>query len=466
MSDSNGGDHALIAPLAAYAASLESDQLPDSAIWRLKNSVRDALACGLYGSSLPWGRMVADVAHGQAPLDESVIIWGSDRRAGAFGGALANGVAVQAYELDDLHAEASLHGSSTMLPATLALADLRGGVSGRDLMASLAVGWEVGLRINRCVGTLLQFGWHPPTIMGTVAAAAAAGRLLKLPAEAMQNCLNLAILQASGLTVVQYGGMAKRLYAGRAAEIGVQSALLAERGFTTPSQVLEHPFGGFLNTFGQGRGYEAEAISDGLGEVHAANSISFKLYSCCAAIHPAIDLLGDLISDHSDLSEGNIAHIDIYLTDYGLKHVGFSYEPDNATTAQFSAQYAFAVRLLEGAVFVDQFRDELLADPNVLNLIERIEVHHDPGLDSSDIRARRTARVEVRLNDGRLLAAQGFVASGHPERPASEEDLKAKFSRLAEVVLDRDQSEELAYAVRALDEMPDVRSLTDLTRPR
>ncbi len=458
MSTENGTAAAL-RRFAEWAAGVQLADLPDHVVGRLKESVRDGIGCAIYGSDLPWARIVADALSDQSGGGPATI-WGTGAKADVVSVAAANGTAIQSYELDDMHAEASLHGSSTMLPATIGLAELRGGVSGAELLAALAVGWEAGVRVNRCMGHILVFGWHPPTIMGTVAATAAAGRLLDLTPDQMYQCLSLGLLQASGLTVVQFGGMAKRFYAGRAAETGVQSALLAQRGFTAPDDVFGEPVGGFLPTFAPGRDYDVEALTRDLGASPAAGGISFKLYSSCGSSHPVLDMLADIIAENPDVTADSVEHIGLELTEHSYKHIGFRYVPDNAVTAQFSVEYCVAAYLLEGTVFVEQFRDELLADPRILDLVGRTTTSCDPSLESKDdLRSKRAARITLRMHDGRTVVREGMLARGYADKPAAEQELKGKFDRLVSGKLSAEQAAELSDLIGRLDSVPDVTAL-------
>lgn len=443
-----------------WAASVQLSDLPPEVVTRLGQSVRDALGCAIFCSDLPWVQITSEAVKNQSSGVGPATVWGTGGHADAAAAALANGTAVQSYELDDMHAEASVHASSTMLPATLALAELRGGVSGGDLLVALAIGWEAAVRVNRCMGHILIHGWHPPTIMGTIASAAAAGRLLGLDAEQLYRCISQGLLEASGLTVVQYGGMSKRLYAGKAAEVGVRCALLAELGFTTPDNVLGEQVGGFLTSFAPGRAYDVGALDRGLGERFAAEGICFKLYSSCGSSHPAIDMLADVMAERPGASAQDVSAIDIELTEHSFKHIGFPYLPDTAVTAQFSVIYCLAVYLLEGEVFVEQFRDELLDDPLLLDLVSRITTSCDPALESKDdLRSKRNVRIRVRFTDGDVVEREGMLARGYADRPASEDELRAKFERLVSGKLTADAASELSHLAVRLPELTDVTRL-------
>ena len=204
--------------LAEFAAALRFEDLPPAVVAHAKECLLDTLGCGLFGSTLPWSRILANTL-GKVEHDRTSAVWGTSDRLSSPAAALANGAAVHGFELDDLHKESILHPGSVVAPAALAAADLATVVGGRDLLTALVAGYEVGARVGMSLGTahLLQ-GWHPTGTHGTVAAAAAAASVLRLTPEQTHQALGIAGSQAGGLMAAQFSSMVKRFHAGRAAE--------------------------------------------------------------------------------------------------------------------------------------------------------------------------------------------------------------------------------------------------------
>ncbi len=116
--------------------------------------------------------------------------------------------------------------------------------------------------------------------------------------------------------------------------------------------------------------------------------------------------------------------------------------------------------LLEDDLFVDQFAEEKLADPRVLDLAGRIECTHDPELDAFGSFQRRT-RVEVRLEDGQLLSTVGETR-GTPGNPLTRGDVVDKFRKVTERRLGRDAQEALIAVCDRLETLEDTRRLSSL----
>lgn len=451
--------------LALWAATASPQGFNAQTVDRLKQSVRDAVGCSLYCSGLQWSRIIVEAMLDETAGAGTVAVWGTSYRLSPAAAALVNGSFVQGFELDDFHLTANMHGSSTMLPAGVALASHRGGISGTELIAALAVGWEVGTRISVAGirGNALVRGWHTPTINGTFAAAAVAGRLLRLDPMRMYQCLSLAALHAGGLIAVQYGGMAKRLYAGRASQAGLYAALLANRGFTAPPDVFERRPGGFFPTF-LPDGYDINALTRDLGGAHAADGISFKLYAACSAIHPALDAMKRLLVEHQ-ITAIDIQGITVALGEFAYHHVGWPYRVESVTTAQFSIAYGLAVMIISGEASVEQYTEAMIRDPCVLALVARIRVVEDPAVSASDSAFRNAARLSVELVNGAVYEGGAQIARGNADNPATDEELATKFHILAGHALPVFQVDALAKVIDRLEQLPDVREFETLMTP-
>ena len=234
--------------------------------------------------------------------------------------ALLNGTAGHAFELDDIHRGAILHPNSLCPPVVLGLAEWRGGLTGAEALTAIAAGYEVGTGIGRAATQALFFrGFHPQGTTGVFVAAAAAARALSLDAEKTLHALGIAGSQAAGLMAAQAGAMVKRMNAGRAAQSGVYGALLAERGFTGITDVLEAPYGGFLRAMSGDP--DPTRLTDGLGTVWEIGAVHFKPHASVTSIHAALDGLRDLM-ESNDLTADDIDSLEV-----GVSPMTYTSEP-------------------------------------------------------------------------------------------------------------------------------------------
>jgi aconitate decarboxylase len=237
-----------VAPrLGAWVSELRLADIPADVVEHIKTCLIDALGCGLFGAAQPWGVIASNVAVSMSGGGASSL-FGRGEKVGPGDAALANGTAIHGFELDDAHVSSSHHPGAVTVPAVLAVAEARA-ASGADILAALAAGYEVGLRLGICAGVSHSTsGFHVAGTVGPFGAAAAAARLLNLTASQTAHSLGIGGTQAAGLYSARTGAMTKRFHAGRASQSGVVAALLAEQGFTGSLDVVEAPFGGFMST--------------------------------------------------------------------------------------------------------------------------------------------------------------------------------------------------------------------------
>src|SRR5258705_13636157 len=193
--------------LAEFAVALTYDDLPTPVVARLKSCVLDALGCCLFGVTLPWTRMLIDLVIEEGGNPQARVI-GTGLKTGVSQAVLIGAPAGHGFEMDDIHAAAHLHAGSLALPVALALADARGSGDGRSLIAALAAGYEVGLRVSlAATGKLFMRGHHFQGACGPFVAAATATNLLRLTPEAARHAIGIAGSFGAGLMAAQEGGM-------------------------------------------------------------------------------------------------------------------------------------------------------------------------------------------------------------------------------------------------------------------
>ena len=414
--------------LAEFLAGLRYDEIPDPVRDHARVCMLDTVGCGLFGSTLSWSGTLTDVVQELEPVGRARI-WGTTIRTSPGGAALANGTAVHGFELDDLHPRSIVHPGSVVLPAAVAMAEHVGGVSGPRLRAAVIAGYEAAARVGLTVGSshLLQ-GWHPTGTHGAVGAAAACGLILGLSPTQMTHALSLGATQASGLMSAQYGGMAKRMHAGRASQSGVYAAALASRGFTGVPNVFEAPYGGYCATFAPD--FDVSALTRDLGTVWETLNVGFKPYSTNGSCHAALDALFELRSAHA-FEAKSVKSVTADVSTATQRHVGWAYTPGGITRAQMNLPFILAVALTDGAAFVDQFTEARVAEPSVVELAQRISVRADTDIDAKGPDFRHEVHLRVVLDDGRTLHSSREHGRGNPKSPLSTDEVIGKFRILA-----------------------------------
>jgi 2-methylcitrate dehydratase PrpD len=448
--------------LADAVSRLGYADLPPDVVEKTKYVVLDQLGCQLACSGLPWNRIVYDYVRELGGAGRSSVV-GHGLRTSAESAALVNGTFGHGFEIDDFHIRCLAHPGCVAVPAALAVAEGRG-ASGRDFIAAAALAAEVILRVGKASGysSVVERGFHETSVQGPFGAAAGAGKLLGLDREKLLHGLSIAGSHASGtLEYAQTGGDVKRLHAGIAAAAGIRSALLAERGLTGPPTVLEGRRGVF-QAFANA--YDAGAAVDGLGESYHLLGIGFKAYCCMGLIHSQIDAVRELVDEHR-LADADIDEIVLGTSRLGLSHGGSAGPaPQSISEAQFSSHFSIGLTVVKGAndfgayweAFENGFRD-----PRVLDVARRVTLVLDDECDRA-FPEHNMCKATIRTRDGRSLETTIPDARGFPGNPLTPGELEQKFIGLATVVLPESRAARLMETILTLEQLEDVRELTEL----
>jgi 2-methylcitrate dehydratase PrpD len=421
-------------------------------------AILDTVGVTLAGAPEPAARIVRQVA--TPDQTGACVVIGTGVRATADAAALANGTAAHALDFDDMCFVSLAHPSAPLVAASLAAAELVD-ASGRALIDAYIVGFEIEGRLGRTMNPRhYERGWHCTSTLGTIGAAAAASRLLGLDEEATGRALAIAASAASGLKA-NFGTMVKPLHAGLAARNGVLAARLAHAGLSASVDALLGDQG-FLMAMSSQRDRTAldQALAD-LGERWEIvdTGITVKLYPSCAATHPTLDVLLDL-SRNERFSSRDIDAIDIGV-DAMTPTVLIYARPETGLQAKFSMPFCAAAAVVRGHVGVETFDDRSIKDPAIEAIRSRVAMRVDSTLDASAPPLTQ-ARVHVRLRDGREFTRLATGARGYPERPASADDVAAKFLSCAARALSESAAQQALAAMQALEDAPSVRQALEL----
>jgi 2-methylcitrate dehydratase PrpD len=419
--------------LAEFAVGLGYDDFPDDVKQRAKDSLADTIATIVFGSSLPWSRIVVDYARRMGHGGKSHILGdGNDPITAPFA-ALANGALAHAFEQDGaVRPSAGAHPGATIMSASLALAQERG-FSGKDLLTAFISGTEVMIRIGRATKHSNETrGFHAPGTTGPFGAAVGCGKLLDLDAEQMTNALGIAGSLSSGLVEFSRSGtgaMVKRLHFGRAAEGGLLAANLASSGFTGPHTVLEGDCG-FLRVFCDE--WDMSQLNKDFGTLWHTRRISMKRYACHTAGHTPVQAIVDF-KRREGLKASDVETVVIEVGEKELSRHDIK-DPPDVMIGQYSVSFCVALALTGDAEDPRTFRDADVTDPEIRSLIDSIRlVPWGPSKRPSPIATVTT----VTTKDGRVLKAEVGDFKGTPESPLDHCELREKFLMLTR---DRDDA--------------------------
>jgi len=427
---------------------------PPEARARAAVAVLDTVGVTLAGASEPASRIVQRVVAAEG--GDACGVFGTAVRAGISGAALANGTAAHALDYDDMCFVSLAHPSAPLVPAILAAAESER-LTGRAVLDAYIVGFEIEARLGALMNPRhYRRGWHCTSTLGTIGAAAAVSRLLGLDATAAGQALAIAASEASGLKE-NFGTMVKPLHAGLAARNGVLAALLARGGMTASDRALDGPQG-FLHALDS----EGDALDGAIEDLAVRwetldTGITVKLYPSCAGTHPSLDAILDL-RRREGFTAGDVERIEVDV-DAIVPTILIYDRPATGLEAKFSLPFCAAAAIVSGRVGVDTFDDAALSSPEVTALMARVAMRVDPSLDGLGPPLTQ-ARIAITLRDGRVLTQHADGARGYPARPASDEELDAKFLACAGRALPAPSAARALELLRAIDSLADIGTLT------
>jgi 2-methylcitrate dehydratase PrpD len=123
--------------------------------------------------------------------------------------------------------------------------------------------------------------------------------------------------------------------------------------------------------------------------------------------------------------------------------------------------FTSAMMILDRNAMQEQFREDRLADPEALAIIDKIKIEVDPKYDAGCDATRHCARVEIITTDGRRVAREVLERPGSPGNPLPPQQLRRKFETLAAAVLPQDRIARIIDVVHSLEDT-DTRVLTGL----
>ena len=446
--------------LAEYVSTLAYKKIPQEVISHAKLCIIDAFGCALFGSTLPWGKIITSFTK-EMGKGKGALIWCDGSEVPSTNAPLANGTLIHSFEMDDLHRVGVIHPGSEAIPAADALVRRGGHVDGKQFLTAVIAGYEVGCRVGMTGGaSQLRRGFHPSATSGTFAAGASAAKMLRLNPGKTLHALGIAGTQAAGLMAAQHSSMVKRMHPGRSAQAGVYGALLAAKGFTGIEDILEAPYGGFCSTFCDNP--NLSHLTQDLGVRFETLNVGCKPYPCCGSNHTSIDALKKILREHPEVNAESVDKIRIRTTRATKLHVGWAYEPKSMTTAQMNLPFCVAVLLHDRDFFVDQITEKSIRSESIVKTTKKIEVLEDPELEALGDEGRHGVNLEVELKDGRSYSEKVLHAKGSDKHPMTRDEALKKFRLLASRVLSRSRVERLEDTLLNLEKLDDARKIAKL----
>jgi 2-methylcitrate dehydratase PrpD len=413
------------ATLASFASALRYEDIPPPVVRRAEDLLLDWAASALAGKGARAVEAIERFARQMGPAEGPAEVLISRRRTSPLFAAMVNAGASHFAEQDDVHNGSVFHPGAVVFPPALAVAQALGS-SGRELLTAAVAGYEVGIRVGEFLGRSHYKVFHTTGTAGTVAAAAAAGRLLALDATTMLHAFGSAGTQAAGLwEFLRDAADSKQLHTAKAAADGLLAAYLAHDGFTGARHIFEGAQG---MAAGMSSDADPSRLTDRLGERWALAETSFKFHASCRHTHPAADALLKVVTEH-ELVPDAIKRVTAQVHQAAIDVLGPVTDPATVHQAKFSMGTVLAEIATFHRAGLAEFEHHF-RDPGIVAFRDRVRMVPDVEVEAA-YPQRWIGKVEVETIDGRVLTGRVDEPKGDPGNTLSRAELAEKAQRLA-----------------------------------
>ena len=448
----------LVQQLARWVLDIDASAIPAPAVLQTKMLILDALGCALAARAEDAYRRALKVLEAIGGDPECTVI-GSGRRLPVTSAVMLNGILIRELDLNDIYIGTGRLGHpSDNIAVALSMGE-RQQSPGREVLASVAVGYELYCRLQDLASSADP--WDH-VAASALAAPAIAGRLLHLGCDQLANALALSAVHGNTLAVVRSGQLsnAKAMANALVAHQATLCALLAAQGMTGPAEVFE----------GRGGLEQAVLAAGDTGRLVASVKTDFKITDVGIKAYPCVGtaqaMIAAVLEARAAFAEPvhQIKEIEMRMADIPFVRGQVEDEerrrPTSRETADHSFYYLAAVALTDGELTQAQFENQRWLDPSIKTLMERIKIRTDAAL---NLHAPGTYPCAVRLvsETGKSGAAEVFYPKGHPKNRMARSEVEAKFRGCTRSLLS--EAEQTAVISLVWD-LENVSSISEIMR--
>jgi 2-methylcitrate dehydratase PrpD len=425
------------ATLANYVAQTLDRDLPANVAAQAKLHILDTLAAAISGSRLKPGLFAARYAVSLGGKPEATVI-GTSLLTSPVVAAFANGMMAHSDETDDTHPVGPFHPGCGTIPAALATGEVTGR-SGADLLRSVTLGYDVGVRLLQALGGTRH---NPSCMTNTFAATATAVAMMRLDQRQVRHAFSYAGQLASGIGYwdrdIEH--IEKAFDFSMGARNGVTAATMVAMGATA----TDDPFSGKISVFSAlGEKPTPDLLIAELGTRYEVVNTTIKKWSVGLPLQSVLDNVAALLSDHA-VQAGKIKHISIEVATGDIHIV------DNNPNPDLCVQHLIALAIVDrGATFASVHDKARMQDPKVLAMRKLIEI-----IPSTEMQAALPAHqttLKIVTSDGRTLSQHTTVVRGLAKNPMDQKEVEAKALDLVGPVLGAARADELIKAIANLE---------------
>lgn len=466
--------------IAGYVTRVEKT-LDARATQAAKSVLIDSLAVSLGALGHPAALLARQHAYRFSLPQGGCTVWGTPHHTTPELAALTNGVLLRCYDYNDFFVGKRNSGHpSDMIGGVIAAAEWCN-ATGPELLSAIALGYEVVAAMFDCFSTA-PGGWDY-TNLTAVGATCAIASVMKLDAPQTREALAMTVVPHLASDEIESGDlntrgdltMWKRFNGSDAVRNALQACLLASVGI----EGAVRPFVGKFGFIGKLRNTEdtlplLHTLLDAGKPLSRVAQTYMKRWPVGSVAQSAIQATLEVRAElGGKVDVTKIKEVRVFAEEGAYEHLvkirEMPWHPISRETADHSLPYIVAAALLDGYVRTDSFDLQRVLDPKrQAFLSDKIKVTPAPELGTlaggkhKRAEAGYLSRVEIELDDGRVIEGAAKPFPGHPKNPFSDADLAAKLRENAEPWMGEGRVKRLTDRLFKLDTLKHARDLTAL----
>ncbi|MGC8621810.1 MAG: MmgE/PrpD family protein [Caldisphaera sp.] len=399
--------------LADFVEKADYEDLSKEVIEEAKRRIIDSLGVATYALESPPALVNKKLV--QYYPGKSKLIGGGT--ASPDFASFYNGLLIRYLDFNDTYLSKEPLHPSDMIASLLSVGSMFD-VSGKDLILSIAVGYEVGVRL--CDSTSLRKKGYDHVNFLEVAIACALSKMLHLNREQIVNAISISLVPHIALRETRSGDLSmwKAGAAANSNRNATFAVLAALNGFTGPPKPFSGTMG-FINQIAKDFDIKLFEKMDLIDSILKTYVKEFPVeYHAEAAIEAALKIKSNNIKKVT---------IETYEAAKTILADKEKWRPKNRETADHSLPYVVATTLLKNDFWLHSY--DYVNSPEVIDLMDRsvvVEIHEYTSLYPSQL----PTKIIVELADGKKIEEEVMVPLGHVNRKMNNQQIEEKYIKL------------------------------------
>ncbi len=441
----------ITAAVSEYGANLTFADLPDDAVHHAKRLLIDTLGCAIGGYHSEPGQVARTLA-GMVTSEQPATVLGSGQQTSLDLATFANGVMIRYLDFNDGYTGRETGHPSDAIAAVLSPAEAAH-ANGQSVITAVVLAYEVFCRF--CDAICVRDRGFDHVTLGAIASTLGAAKSMGLSRDQMAQALSLGLAPNLALYQTRIGEVSlwKGCAFANASRNAVFASQLAAQGLTGPAPLFDGA-GGFARAMGVDT-LDLEPFGGG--------EVPFKVGECTIKRFP-LGLYSQTVVDAAVQVRDQLPSLDaiqdihVHTLQTAVNIMAGDAEkwrPANRETADHSIPYTTAVGLRYGDVGAEHFDDAYLHNPELLELVQKVQVHVS---EEANRRAPEAllSRVEVTTTSGQHYRVEVPYHRGHWKNPMTDAEVEDKFRALTAGVLALDQTDRLLDQLWHLETVEDI----------